>query len=156
PRKAATVWNTVSLRNQQVSILEDAGLASFLESDSSASRHPHKRARSCSSRHSQLDMDDSGDDWQPAVVFDSLKCAAGRDESDEANNIEDIGATFPDNGDRGVSMWLIDLAIRAGDDPSDETWLPPKEARHVAWCTVRPKEYQKGPDMGSKSACTQQ
>ncbi|KAI6103439.1 hypothetical protein F5141DRAFT_1007872, partial [Pisolithus sp. B1] len=155
PQKAATQWNTAGLQNQQGLVLEDAGLASFLESDSSMSEHAHKRARSCSSRHSQSDTDDSGDDWQPAVIFESLKCAAGGDKSDEADNIEDIGAAFPDNADSGVSMQLIDLAICAGDDPFDEMWLPPKEARHVAWHTARPKEYQKGPDIGSKSACTQ-
>ncbi|KAI5981121.1 hypothetical protein EDD15DRAFT_2379211 [Pisolithus albus] len=149
PRKAATQ------RNQQGSVLEDAGLTSFPESDSStSSEHPRKRARSCSSRHSQPSTDDSGDDWQPPVIFESLKCAAGGDESDEADDIEDIGAAFPDNGDSGVSMRLIDLATRAGDDPSDETWLLQKEAGHVRQCTARPKEYRMGPDMGSKSART--
>ncbi|KAI5990476.1 hypothetical protein EDD15DRAFT_2531071 [Pisolithus albus] len=93
PRKAATQWN------QQGSVLEDAGLTCFPESDSStSSEHPCKRARSCSSRHSQPSTDDSGDDWQPPVIFESLKCAAGGDESDEADDIEDIGAAFPDNG----------------------------------------------------------
>jgi hypothetical protein len=28
--------------------------------------------------------------------------------------------------------WLIDLTIGAGDDPADEDWLPPREARRAA------------------------
>ncbi|KAI6013396.1 hypothetical protein PISMIDRAFT_22812 [Pisolithus microcarpus 441] len=50
---------------------------------------------------------------------------------------------------RHTVQWEMGAGETHGDDPSDETWLPPKEARHVGQCTARPKEYQKGPDMGS-------
>ena len=54
---------------------------------------------------------------------------------------------------------LEELAISAGDNPLDETWLPPKQAKRVAkWKGFigQPKEYKKGHDIGSKAKHTKQ
>ncbi|KIK80774.1 hypothetical protein PAXRUDRAFT_36084 [Paxillus rubicundulus Ve08.2h10] len=69
-----------------------------------------------------------------------------------------INGHFGPADDNETCTHLIDFAVSAGDDPSDEAWLPPKEARRAAqqkqpsagW----PKQYKKGPDVGSKSART--
>lgn len=61
----------------------------------------------------------------------------------------------PDLNDSGLRSRLIDLAVSIDDNPHDETWLSPKEAKRVAQRVPRPKFYKKGPDVGSKSARTQ-
>jgi len=58
----------------------------------------------------------------------------------------------PDLNDSGLHSRLIDLAVSIDDNPHDETWLSPKEAKRVAQQVPRPKFYKKGPDVGSKSA----
>lgn len=73
------------------------------------------------------------------------------------SDVEDIGFQFPDVSDSETCAWFINLAISTGDNLSDETWLPPHEARHAAQqtkSTTRPTEYRKSPDVGSKAVCT--
>jgi len=50
---------------------------------------------------------------------------------------------------------LIDFAAPIDDDPCDETWLPPREAKRLAQRKARPIYHKKGPDVGSKSVRTQ-
>jgi len=50
---------------------------------------------------------------------------------------------------------LIDFAASIDDDPCEETWLPPREAKRLAQRKSCPSHYKKGPDVGSKSARTQ-
>src|SRR5437588_12731216 len=45
---------------------------------------------------------------------------------------------------------LIDFAASIDDDPCDETWLPPREAKRLAQRKARLGHYKKGPDVGSK------
>ena len=52
---------------------------------------------------------------------------------------------------------LEELAVNAGDDPLNATWLPLKQvkcaAQHEQMSVSCPKEYKKGPE-GSKAECT--
>ena len=78
---------------------------------------------------------------------------------DHESDAEDVDFQFPDVSDSETCARLIKLAISTGDDFSDETWLPPHEARRAAQrnkSTTRPKEYKKGPDIGSKAVRTKQ
>lgn len=73
------------------------------------------------------------------------------------SDAEDIGFQFLDVSDSETCAQLINLAISTGDNLSDKTWLPPHEARHAAQqtkSTMRPTEYRKGPDIGSKAVHT--
>ncbi|KAI6016545.1 hypothetical protein EDC04DRAFT_2903126 [Pisolithus marmoratus] len=59
------------------------------------------------------------------MVIDSLKFIADNEsDNDMESNAEDINFLFPDISDDETYTHLINLAIRTGDDPSDETWLP--------------------------------
>ncbi|KAI6017838.1 hypothetical protein EDC04DRAFT_2902468 [Pisolithus marmoratus] len=106
------------------------------ESDSSSSSEKLiKRARAWSHNPSPetYSMGDSKDDWQLPME----------------PSAEDINFLFPDISDVETYTHLINLAIRTGDDPSDETWLPASRSRQQKKSTGRPSEYKKGPDIGS-------
>ncbi|KAI6020507.1 hypothetical protein EDC04DRAFT_2575529, partial [Pisolithus marmoratus] len=87
--------------------------------------------------------------------IDGLKFTAD-DESDNdlESSVQDVNFLFPDISDNETYTHLINLAIKTGDDPSDETWLPENSTRQQKKPTGRPTEYKRGPDIGSKSACT--
>ncbi|KAG1867444.1 hypothetical protein C8R48DRAFT_771937 [Suillus tomentosus] len=95
------------------------------------------------------------ENWQPPTVLDSLKLIANHDESDIKSDEEDI-THLDELDDSSCCSQLIDLAASMDDDPCDETWLPPREAKRRAQQTGCPNHYKKGPDVGSKSARTQQ
>lgn len=156
PRKLPAARNTTGLHNQShPQLLSDAS-----EPNSSSDEHPtRKRARSRSCAPSPEDDSTEDVNWHPSTVVDSLKFIAGSDESDDESDMEEVNAiAFPGgcNTELEVCTWLVEIAVNAGDDPSDETWLPPKErAAHQKKSSGRPKEYKKGPDMGSKAKRTQ-
>ncbi|KAI6021927.1 hypothetical protein EDC04DRAFT_2901218 [Pisolithus marmoratus] len=93
---------------------------------------------------------DSEDDQQPPLVIDGLKFTAD-DESDNdlESSVQDVNFLFPDISDNETYTHLINLAIKTGDDPSDETWLPENSTRQQKKPTGRPTEYKRGPDIGS-------
>ncbi|EGN99221.1 hypothetical protein SERLA73DRAFT_152883 [Serpula lacrymans var. lacrymans S7.3] len=83
-----------------------------------------------------------------------MKFVASRDQSDEESDAEIIidNEPFTPADDNKACTQLIGLAISISDDPSDEAWLPPREARHATLrknSSGRPKKYKKGPDVGS-------
>jgi len=51
-------------------------------------------------------------------------------QSDIESDVEEI--PDPDLNDSGLRSRLIDLAVSIDDNPHDETWLSPKEAKRVA------------------------
>ncbi|KAI6012127.1 hypothetical protein BKA83DRAFT_4035326, partial [Pisolithus microcarpus] len=130
PRKHPTVRNTAGLCNQKSPVLQTTtptdGPSS--ESDSSSSYEKQtKRARTRSHNPSPetCSTGDSEDDWQPPLVIDSLKFIADNEsDNDLESSAQDINFLFPDVSDNETYTRLINLAIRTGDDPSDETWLP--------------------------------
>ncbi|KAI6041536.1 hypothetical protein EDC04DRAFT_2531740, partial [Pisolithus marmoratus] len=129
PRKHPTVQNTAGLCNQKSPVLQTTmpTNGSSSESDSSSSQKLIKRARTRSHNPSPetYSTGDSEDDWQPPMVIDSLKFIADNEsDNDMESNAEDINFLFPDLSDDETYTRLINLAIRTGDDPSDETWLP--------------------------------
>jgi hypothetical protein len=164
PPKHGRQRNLKGLRNQ----FRATSILSTSESDDSKSipskrmkvshSHPRSRSRSRSRAPSPASdhaykSEDTGD-WQPPIVFDSVKFIAGNDDSDIESGAEDT--THLDNlDDSNCCSRLIDFAASLDDDPCDETWLPPKEAKRLAQRTSRPSHYKKGPDVGSKSARTQ-
>ncbi|KAI6019415.1 hypothetical protein BKA83DRAFT_4057030 [Pisolithus microcarpus] len=160
PRKHPTVRNTAGLCNQKSPVLQTTtptdGPSS--ESDSSSSYEKKtKRARTQSHNPSPetCSMGDSEDDWQPPLVIDSLKFIADNEsDNDLESSAQDINFLFPDVSDNETYTRLINLAIRTGDDPSDETWLPESRTRQQKKATGRPTEYKRGPDISSKSART--
>lgn len=102
----------------------------------------------------------SDDEWELTTVFDSIKFIAEHEESAESGTDSEDSSDllFVSDLDRAAAIHartrLIDLAIRLGDNPSDETWLPPRQMKEAARRKERPKVYKKGPDVGSKSART--
>jgi hypothetical protein len=98
-----------------------------------------KRARTCSrtsepgtETNLQVDSDTDSDlDWEHPTVFDGLKFFANWDDSDDESE-EGSDMTSVDMEDDEFCTWLIDLTIGTGDDPADEDWLPPREARCAA------------------------
>ncbi|KAI6127218.1 hypothetical protein F5141DRAFT_997084 [Pisolithus sp. B1] len=160
PRKHPTVWNTAGLCNQESPVLQTATPTngSSSESDSSSSYEKQiKRARTWSHNPSPetCSTGDSEDDWQPPLVIDSLKLIVDKEsDNDLEPSAQDVNFQFPDISDNETYTHLINLAIRTGDNPSDETWLPASRARQKRKSAGRPMEYKKGPDIGSKSACT--
>ncbi|OJA20732.1 hypothetical protein AZE42_13582, partial [Rhizopogon vesiculosus] len=97
----------------------------------------------------------SEDNWKPPTVFDSLKFVVNDGESDIESDAEDITHSDGPLDDSSCCSRLIDFATFIGDDPSDETWLPPMQAKRLAQRKARPIRYKKGPDVGSKSVRTQ-
>ena len=65
------------------------------------------------------------------MVFDGLKFIANQDDSNDESEAG-LDVTFVEVDDDEFCMWLVDLAIKAGNDPLDEDWLPPIEARRAA------------------------
>lgn len=55
------------------------------------------------------------------------------DESDEDDELEEGGdnAMFTGVDEAEFCAQLEELAVNAGDDPLDATWLPPKQAKHA-------------------------
>ena len=111
-----------------------------------------------SSTSSPDTSDDEENDWQHGAVFDSLKYVA--DESDSDDELEEggDGTAFAGVDEAEFCACLEELAVNAGDDPLDATWLPPKQAKRAAqrkqMSVGRPKKYKKGPDVGSKAERT--
>ncbi|KAF8509123.1 hypothetical protein BU17DRAFT_70567 [Hysterangium stoloniferum] len=50
---------------------------------------------------------------------------------------------------------MVKLALKEGDNLRDEDWLPYQLKRAKKLKTNQPKEYMRGPDVMSKSKCTQ-
>jgi len=81
-------------------------------------------------------------------------------ESDLDDELEEGGdnTVFAGVDEAEFCACLEELAVNAGDDPLDATWLPLKQAKCTAqrkqMSVGRPKEYKKGPDVGSKAECT--
>ncbi|KAF8545695.1 hypothetical protein OG21DRAFT_1528312, partial [Imleria badia] len=134
---------------------------SAAELESSANEQPLAKQARARSRALGPETDGSDsedlDSCHMNSAFDSMKFLPGQSDDSEESDTEDIDGPFAPADDDKACMRLIDFAIRAGDDPSDEGWLPPKEAQCAAqqknscrW----PTEYKKGPDAGSKSART--
>ena len=80
-------------------------------------------------------------------------------ESDSDDELEEGGddTVFAGVDEAEFCACLEELAVNAGDDPLDATWLPPKQAKcaaqHKQMSVSCPKEYKKGPE-GSKAECT--
>ncbi|OAX32694.1 hypothetical protein K503DRAFT_776408, partial [Rhizopogon vinicolor AM-OR11-026] len=125
-------------------------------SDDLASKRP-RRSHSRSRAPSPASISDhtSEDNWKPPTVFDSLKFVANDDESDIESDAEDIAHSDGPVDDSSCCSRLIDFAASINDNPCDETWLPPREAKRLAQRKARPIRYKKGPDVGSKSVRTQ-
>ena len=128
--------------------------------------------------------DEEESDWQPHVVFDSLKpdLPAEDEKSDKDEDAEaEWDSEWNENerfGSQDLQAAMIRFAVAIGDDPRDEDWVPPKmrvkrecakeEKRgesqwllsnewitHYSVIPERQTEYIKGPDVGSKSERTQ-
>ncbi|KIM54200.1 hypothetical protein SCLCIDRAFT_31308 [Scleroderma citrinum Foug A] len=114
-----------------------------------------KRAQALSGTSNLDTSDDEEKGWRRGAVFDSLKYVA--DESDSDDELEEGGddAVFAGADEAAFCAHLEELTINAGDDPLDPTWLPLKQAKRAAQRNEKlvscPKEYKKGPDVGSKS-----
>ncbi|KAJ3780069.1 hypothetical protein GGU10DRAFT_381253 [Lentinula aff. detonsa] len=82
----------------------------------------------------------------------------GQDEEDEIEEMVNLDGLGLDNED--LQERLTEYAIAMGDDLRDENWLPTeirrKLQRQKREKRSRPREYAKGPDVGSKSLRTQQ
>ena len=165
PRKRVIARNTTGLHNRNSVSTDAAGYVSSpntseSEPDEGECLHQSKRARSLSCTSNPDTSDDEEKDWQRGAVFDSLKYVA--DESDSDDELEEGGddTVFSGVDEAEFCAWLEALAVNAGDDPLDTTWLPPKQAKCAAQRKQKsvghPKEYKKGPDVGSKSECTKQ
>ncbi|KAL4069280.1 hypothetical protein J3A83DRAFT_4189127 [Scleroderma citrinum] len=111
--------------------------------------HPSKKARACTP-NPEAKMDD---------VFDSLKFIANNSKSfDKESIVKDTADMFSNISEDKLYAQLISLAIDAGDDLSDKTWLPSKNAMQATQqrkSSERPKKYKKGPDVGSNMLQTQ-
>ncbi|KAG6374568.1 hypothetical protein JVT61DRAFT_3921 [Boletus reticuloceps] len=154
PRKRPVAQNTAGLRNQSHSGLKRPAPHSSSESESGNSEpcnSPQKKSRVPSP---ESGVTSSDGEWElTTAVFDSLKFIADREESAQDSESEDDDDLLV--LDDCTHSRLVDLAIRLGDDPSDESWLPPSQAKQALHRKPRPVEYMKGPDVGNKSARTQ-
>jgi len=159
PRKRIVTRNTAGLRNRN-SITDTAGHVSSSDTSESDDEclYQSKRVRAQSHTPSP-DMSDGEDqNWRHGAVFDSLKYVA--DESNSEDELEEggDGALFAGVDEAKFCERLGDLAVNAGDDPLDATWLPSKQAKCAAQRKQKsagcPKEYKKGPDVGSKAEHT--
>ena len=128
------------------------------EPDEGECHHQSKRARALSGTSNLDKSDDEEKGWRRGAVFDSLKYVA--DESDSDDELEEGGddAVFAGADEAAFCARLEELTVNAGDDPLDPTWLPLKQAKRAAQrnekLVSRPKEYKKGPGVGSKSERT--
>jgi len=143
-----------------IEAVDDVSSPDTSESDEREGLHASKRARtqSCASSQGTLDSEED-EDWQHGAVFDSLKFVAGESDLDDELEGGDDSAMFAGVDEAEFCARLEELAISAGDNPLDETWLPPKQAKRVAkrkGFIGQPKEYKKGPDVGSKAKRTKQ
>ena len=163
PRKRAISRNTTGLRNQNSVSTDAEGYVSSpntSEPDEGECHHQSKRARALSGTSNLDTSDDEEKGWRHGAVFDSLKYVA--DESDSDDELEEGGddAVFAGADEAAFCARLEELTVNAGDDPLDPTWLPLKQAKRAAQrnekLVSRPKEYKKGPDVGSKSERTRQ
>ena len=162
PRKCVITQNMTGLCNQNSVSTNAAGyvlLPNISEPDEEECLHQSKQAQQAlpSSTPSLDTSDDEENDWQCGAVFDSLKYMA--DESDSDDELEEGGddTVFAGVDEAEFCACLEELAVNAGDDPLDATWLPPKQAKRAAqrkqMSVSRPKEYKKGPE-GSKAERT--
>ncbi|KAF8522028.1 hypothetical protein JB92DRAFT_3141090 [Gautieria morchelliformis] len=76
---------------------------------------------------------------------------AGIESGSEVEEMSELG----DWDDEELQEKMYMLAVNIGDDPSDEDWIPPELRPKKKVRIDRPKEYMKGPDVMSKSKCTQ-
>ncbi|KAI6041338.1 hypothetical protein EDC04DRAFT_3060173, partial [Pisolithus marmoratus] len=125
--------NTTGLHNQNFVSTDATGYASSRtsepdERESLRDQRPPKRVRALSSTSSQDTSDNEEKDWHRGAIFDTLKFMA--DESDEDDELEEGGdnAMFTGVDEAEFCAQLEELAVNAGDDPLDATWLPPKQA----------------------------
>ena len=136
PPKCTVTRNTTGLRNQNSTVIEAVDYVSFpdtSESDEREGQRARKRPRtqSCASSGGTSDSEED-QDWQCRAVFDSLKFVAGESDSDDELEDDDGSAMFAGVDEAEFCARLEELAISAGDDPLDEMWLPPKQAKHAA------------------------
>ncbi|KAF8137703.1 hypothetical protein EV363DRAFT_1109465, partial [Boletus edulis] len=137
PRKRPVTRNTAGLQNQNQN---RSGLkrsaphsSSELESPSNKpSKHPKNEP--CTSSEDCPGVVNSDDKWELTTVLDSIKFIAEHDESAEESgtDLEESSIDLPFvSDDRAAAIHarthLIDLAIQFEDNPSDETWLPPRQ-----------------------------
>ena len=161
PRKRVITRNTTGLCNQNSVSTYAAGYVSapsISEPDEEECQSKRARWALSSSTSSPDTSDDEENDWQRGAVFDSLKYVA--DESNLDDELEEggNGTAFAGVDEAEFCARLEELAVNAGDDPLDATWLPPKQAKCAAqrkqMSVGRPKKYKKGPDVGSKAERT--
>lgn len=164
PPKCTQRKNIKGLRNQHRAAAKPQQISSSSESDdvsespSKKMRPSHPPSRSRAPSPASVSSHESGCDahtWHPPIMLDSMKMVSNCDDSqsDIESDAEEISDTYLN--DSGLYSRLIDLAVSLDDNPQDETWLPPKEAKRLAQRMQRPQFYKKGPDVGSKSARTQ-
>ncbi|EGN96470.1 hypothetical protein SERLA73DRAFT_154776 [Serpula lacrymans var. lacrymans S7.3] len=140
PPKRPAIQNTIGLCNRPNTSFRTAQTQSISESESnhSTNEQPAKRARAQSRALSPeiagaqdlLLSPETDGSWHLYPAFDSMKFVASRDQSDEESDAEIIidNEPFTPADDNKACTQLIDFAISIGDDPSDEAWLPPREA----------------------------
>jgi len=138
PRKRAATRNTNGLRNKKtISVADTESLSSPSTSDGGGQQLKRARTYSRTSETGtetdlQVGSDSDSDlDWECPTVFDGLKFIANHDDSDDESEAGS-GMTFGGMDNDEFCARLVDLAISAGDDPVDEDWLPPREARRAA------------------------
>ncbi|KAF9232598.1 hypothetical protein BU15DRAFT_13270, partial [Melanogaster broomeanus] len=90
----------------------------------------HAPSPEMDSNHRDFDLESEDSDWHlVSCVFDSIVGLGSGGQSDDESDAEEmINGPFGPANDNKTCTHLIDFAISAGDDPSDEAWLPPKEA----------------------------
>ncbi|EDR06554.1 uncharacterized protein LACBIDRAFT_300092 [Laccaria bicolor S238N-H82] len=117
------------------------------------------------------DLDDVDDEeWVPNVHVDSSRPVCdgvesdgdidSEDEEDFLDKVEEIrpGVNPRKYRNKGLYVALMRMAMDVGDNLMDEDWVPKKtrkKLRKERKIANRPKEYKKGPDVGSKSTRTQ-
>ncbi|KAF9225976.1 hypothetical protein BS17DRAFT_699983 [Gyrodon lividus] len=144
PQKRTAKRNIAGLRNQDAPKNQTEPASPATESKSSASdgKQPAKRIRmqSCAPspemdrNHGDSELESDGGNWHPvSCVFNSTVGLGSDGQSDDESDAEEmINGPFGPADDNKTFTHLIDFAISADDDPSDEAWLPPKEAQRAA------------------------